>query len=179
MELKINKAKLVHKPPHLPCVWFQVPLNEDLNDFYKLEDKELDGYVLTVKKPKEKSLTANAYMWVLCDKIAKKTRVTKEDVYRKAVREVGEFMDISVQAGDEKAFEEAWCKNGLGWFCEEMMVRRVTTVYRCHSGSSSYNGEQLQRLIDYILDECAELKIDTMTPLEIERLLQLWQQKPT
>ena len=179
IEIKPKQLKIVHKPPYLPCIYFQVPLNDDLNDFKQLEDKELDGYVLTLKKHKNKSLNANAYMWVLCDKIAKKLNIAKEDVYRKAVREVGEFMDVLVEAGKEESFEKAWCKNGLGWFCETMMVRREHTVYRCYSGSSEYDGEQLQRLIDYIVDECTDLKIETMTPLEIERLMQLWGQKVT
>lgn len=177
MEIKVNRLKVVDRPPHLPCIYFQMEREGFLNDFLKLEDKSLDGYVLTLKKPKKKSLNANAYMWVLCDKIAKKLNITKEDVYRKAVREVGEFMDLSVQAGNEEKFEKAWSKNGLGWFCESISVRREFTVYRCYSGSSEYDAEKLRRLIDYIVDEAKELKIPTETPLEIERLIQLWGEK--
>lgn len=179
MEIRPKQLKIVHKPPYLPCIYFQVPLNDDINDFKQLEDKELDGYVLTLKKPKNKSLNANAYMWVLCDKIAKKLNIAKEDVYRKAVREVGEFMDIMIEAGKENEFEKAWSKNGLGWFCETMMVRREHTVYRCYSGSSEYDAEQLRRLVDYVVEEAKELKIPVETPLEIERLINLWQQKAT
>ena len=42
-----------------------------------------------IKEHKEKrSLDANAYCWILCKKIADKLHITKEEVYRKNIKEM-------------------------------------------------------------------------------------------
>lgn len=58
---------------------------------YALRDLPDDSKPLEVeirRKRKKRSLSANAYCWVLCQKIAERIRfLTKEDVYRHAHRE--------------------------------------------------------------------------------------------
>lgn len=179
IEIKPKQLKIVHKPPYLPCVYFQVPLNADLNDVKALEGKELDGYVLTLKKKKNKSLTANAYMWQLAKKIAIKVGITEDDVYRKAVREVGAYIEMVVRSEETETASKLWEKNGIGWFAEPYHHGQGTTVLRFYQGSSVYDGEQMRRLIDYIVDEAKEQGIDTMTTTEKERLIQLWGEKVT
>ena len=179
IELNPIQVKTVHKPPYLPCVYFQVPLKADLNEVKALEGKELDGYVLTLKKKKNKSLTANAYMWQLAKKIAKKVGVTEDDVYRKAVREVGAYIDMVVRTDEAETAAKLWEKNGIGWFAEPYHHRQGTTVLRFYQGSSVYDGEQMRQLIDYIVYEAEDLGIDTMSSTEKERLIQLWGEKVT
>lgn len=176
MEINVQKLKVVHKPPSPPCIWFQTAQNDVLNDFYKLEDKSLDGYVLTLKKPRKKSLTANSYMWQLADKIAKKIGVTKNDVYMKAVKEVGAYVEMAVRDEDIDEAAKLWETNGIGWFVEPYHKGTGMTLLRFYQGSSVYDGEQMRRLIDYIVDEAKNLHIETMTTAEIERLKQLWQE---
>lgn len=179
IELKPIRLKIVHKPQYLPCVYFQVPLNANLNEVKALEDKELDGYVLTLKKPKNKSLTANAYMWQLCEKIAKKTETTKEDIYRQSIREVGAFTDGVFRSSDVDGVCENWSKNGIGWFAEPNGVFGESIAVRLYQGSSTYDEEQMRRLIDHVVDEAKEQGIDTMSSTEKERLIQLWGEKVT
>lgn len=179
IEIKPKQLKIVHKPPYPPCVYFQVPLNADLNDVKALEGKELNGYVLTLKKKKNKSLTANAYMWQLAKKIAIKVGITEDDVYRKAVREVGAYIEMVVRSEEAETASKLWEKNGIGWFAEPYHHGQGTTVLRFYQGSSVYDGEQMRRLIDYIVDEAKEQGIDTMTTTEKERLIQLWGEKVT
>lgn len=174
MEAKVKKLKIVHKPPSLPCIWFQVPLSEVLNDFSALEGKTLDGYTLELKKRRNKSLTANAYMWQLCEKIAKKTGITKDDVYREAIRHVGVFIDIDLKKEDAKDMIRMWGDKGIGWFAEIHGESNRYVGVRFYQGSKDYTGEQMRRLIDYVVSEAQDLKIETMTPNEIERLKQLW-----
>lgn len=50
-----------------------------------------------------------------------------------------------------------------------------TEVY-LYIGSSKYNTKEMARLIDYVVEECKPLGIDTMTPDEIERLKAAWTQ---
>lgn len=174
MEIRVSKLKVVWKPPSPPCIWFQVPLSEALNDFSALEGKTLDGWVLSLVRRRKKSLTANAYMWQLCDKIAKKIKATKEDVYRKAIREVGAFTDGIFSRADVESIQANWSNNGIGWFAESHGTFGDMVTVRLYQGSHIYDGDQMRRLIDYIVDEAKDLGIETMTPDEIERLKQLW-----
>lgn len=178
MEININKCKVIWKPPSLPIICFEVPKNNDLNDFKRLENKSLDGYVLTVKK-KRRSLNANAYMWVLCGKIADKIKVTKEDVYKHAVREVGKWVDMVVKPDKSDEAVKCWEINGIGWFAEPLLKGVHSVSLRFYKGSSVYNGEEMNRLIDYVVDEAQNLDIDTISPNEIERLKQLWETTDT
>lgn len=174
IEFKINKLAVRWAPPSLPVLWLQVKVTDAINDIKKLEGADLKDYVLILKKHKRKSLTANAYMWQLCEKIAVKVNITKEDVYRKAVREVGTFYETTIPTGQAKSFIEAWSANGIGWFGEKFHSTENITILRLYQGSSVYNGEQMKRLIDYVVDEAQNLGIEIMTPNELERLKQLW-----
>lgn len=143
-------------------------------DLGLIEGKDFSGYTLTLKKKKEKSVNINSYMWQLCDKIGKRTRTTKFDVYRKAVREVGVYIDTLIPAGREEEFKKMWSHNGEGWFAEESGKWKGQTVFKAYSGSSVYDMEQMRRLVDYIVDEATDLGIETRTPLELEHMKSLW-----
>ena len=48
-------------------------------------------YVVEVKQyRKKRSLDANAYCWVLIDKLAEKLNVSKTEVYRREIKEIGD-----------------------------------------------------------------------------------------
>lgn len=66
-----------------------------------------------------RSLSANAYCWVLCEKIAIETStsnvcITKEDVYREAIRRVGVFQIVRVATAAVAYTCEHWQRSGLG-----------------------------------------------------------------
>lgn len=147
--------------------------------------QEVDRFFAkNIKKPvsvdfkvirEKRSLNANNYFWRLAEEIAKVIRSTKEEVYRKAIREVGVFHDGAFLIEDLEAIKRAWESNGVGWFTEDFDsklegCRRV----RFYHGSSLYNTAEMSRLIDYIVEEAKELDIETMTPEEIERMKQQW-----
>lgn len=152
-------------------------LFEEINNFQDYAD-----YTLTLEKTKRpRSLDANSYMWALCDKIAQAVRnTTKEEVYRRAIREVGVFSDVAVQ---EEAYEElvkTWNKNGIGYFSEvfdSMLtdkdgnpMKRV----RLYHGSHNYNQKQLSRVIDWVVDECKRLDIQVLTERKIKEMEASW-----
>lgn len=134
-------------------------------------------YDCEIKKHREKrSLDANAYMWVLVDKLAKATRIPKTEIYRKAIKEIGGVSDtvcVSAKAADRLA--SGWEWNGLGWFSERSESKlkgcvNVTLYY----GSSVYDVEQMSRLIDYMVEDCKALGIETMTPDKLEAIKEAW-----
>jgi hypothetical protein len=127
------------------------------------------------KKTKRRSLDSNAYCWNLCQKIAEVIRSTKEEVYKKAIREVGQFETLAVQENAAEQFIKVWNSRGLGWHAEEMDskiagCKKIIAYY----GSSCYDTKAMSVLIDYIVEEAKELDIETMTPQELALLKQEW-----
>lgn len=127
---------------------------------------------------KKRSLNANSYCWELCTKISEKIPVhSKEDVYRNAIRKLGIYKDFSgLSEGDAKTLRTAWEKLGTGWVTEQVdyMPDGETVVVRCYYGSSTYNTKQMSRLIDFLVEECKELGIETMSPQELKSLMEAW-----
>lgn len=142
-----------------------------------------DKYDIQIKRKRpRRSKDANAYMWVLADKIANITLATKEEIYRKAIREVGVFQDVAVQREAVGSLVRTWSENGIGWFADVFDSKLEDSVgtpmkrVRLYKGSHTYNSKEMARLIDYIVDECHNLGIVTDTPEEIERMKMLWRE---
>lgn len=125
---------------------------------------------------KQRSLDANAYLWVLCQKIAEALHTTKELVYQKAVREVGQFEILPIREDAVETWVERWGSKGLGWFAEVLDdsklhgYKKVISYY----GSSVYDTHEMSVLIDEIVSQCQELGIETLPPDELESLKALW-----
>lgn len=143
------------------------------------DDKEYELSVDTVKK--KRSLNANAYMWEICGKIAeemsKESPVSKDDVYRNAIRSVGIYKDFHNQLpGDAKTLIAAWQKIGTGWLAEQLDFEQdgEHVVIRAYYGSSQYNSRQMSRLIDFIVQDAKALGIETMTPEQLALIKDEW-----
>ena len=122
-----------------------------------------------------RSLDANAYCWVLCQKLSEKLNCTKEDVYKEAIRKAGQFDFIAVTDKATEQFIKAWQSKGLGWYAEALEskidgCKKVMVYY----GSSVYDSKEMSHLIDYIVSECKEQGIETLPPWEVERLKKEW-----
>ena len=126
---------------------------------------------------KKRSLDANAYFWVLCDKLAEATGVPKEDIYRNAIRDIGGVSD-TVCVTDKAATKlmQTWSGRGLGWFCESFPSKLPGCInVTLYSGSSTFDTRQMSRLIDNIVQDCAAVGIETATPDEIALMKARWQ----
>lgn len=138
-------------------------------------------YEVTFKPKKaNRSLDANAYLWVLCGKIAshKDILISKTDVYRKAIQDYGVSTVMPVK---DDLLEDI-----LRWHKSE---DRIGNDYRVLGkskfdgytnvcffyGSSQYDTKSMAILIDGVVADAKELGIETMTPDEIERIKQEWQ----
>jgi hypothetical protein len=159
-----------------PIVSFE--LNErqpalDMVDELKSHEK------LTVKVGKfkqKRSLDANAYCWTLIGKIAEKTKVPKEEVYREAIRGIGGNYDIvCIKEEAADSLRSAWAKNGIGWQSETMLSKLDgCTNVLLYYGSSTYDTEQMSRLIENIIQDCKSLGIETKSQAEIDSLISNW-----
>lgn len=126
---------------------------------------------------KKRSNDANAYMWQLADKIAAAVGITKEEVYRSHIKDVGKFADVEIENRAVKEFIQLWNERGIGWFAEVIDERsEVKKVVRAYYGSSVYDSAEMARLIDNMVQEAKSLSqhgvyIETMTQDELKRLL--------
>lgn len=160
-------------------VMLVVPAPHD-NDLSKIDsDKE---YVVEIKKKsKSRSLNANAYCWVLCQKIAKllshHVYTSKEDVYRKAIKDCGHFTYIPTKAEAVERFIQIWQAHGIGWIAEDIGECKTLDGYHnimCYHGSSVYTVQEMQRLLDCLVDECNQLGIHLEPSEYIQSLIEEW-----
>ena len=130
-----------------------------------------------VKAKQRRSLDANAYAWVLIDKIAKAVNLTRVEVYRNAVRSIGGVSEIvCVTAGAVKRLCTTWEKNGIGWQTETMPSKIEGCVnVVLYYGSSAYDVQQMSVLIDQLVQDAKALGIETMSPYKLEGLLNEWE----
>ena len=141
------------------------------------ELKDCEKVAIKIGKIKKKrSLDANAYMWVLISKIAEKTKIAKNEIYRSAIKEIGGNSDtVCIQNHAVKSLCEGWQRNGVGWVTETMpsKLEGCTNVI-LYYGSSTYDSEQMNRLVNILTQECEQLNIDIKSPEEIASLLDSW-----
>lgn len=84
-----------------------------------LEEIKEDKLSIEIKKyRKKRSLDSNAYMWTIAEKIAQKLGITKIEVYRDAIKEVGQCEVLPIKNDAVETFINAWKHNGQGWLCE-------------------------------------------------------------
>lgn len=141
------------------------------------ELREEDLLTLKIGKFKKKrSLDANAYCWVLMGKIAEKTNIPKDEVYRNAIRGIGGNYDVvCIQDKAVDSLCSAWARNGVGWQTDTMPSKLDgCTNVMLYYGSSTYDTEQMSRLIDNIVQDCKALGIETKSGAEIDSLLGSW-----
>ena len=146
-------------------------------DFDSLMDKEVKVEIKRFNR--KRSLDANAYAWVLIDKIAQKTGIRKSEVYRNTIREIGGVSTtVCVLDKAVERLKSSWQAHGLGWQAEEQDsklegCKNVTLYY----GSSVYDSEQMSALISILVQDAESLGIPTITPKEEERLISQWGKK--
>lgn len=154
-----------------PLITFMV---NEYRDCMKVA-QELNGKPVSIKVTKQKkkrSLDSNAYFWILVDKLSQKLNIPKEDVYRNAIRNIGGVSEtVCVRNDAVEKLCAGWSKNGLGWSTDTMpsKIEGCTNVV-LYYGSSTYNQEQMTRLIDNIVQDCKAVGIETLSPLELARL---------
>lgn len=137
---------------------------------------EVDVDVIVKKHREKRSLDANAYAWLLIDKLAEATGAPKSDVYRCEVKDVGGNTEIvCVREPAVQKLCDSWQKNGIGWQTDVIDskidgCKNVVLYY----GSSTFDTKQMSRLIDNIVQDCKVLGIETLTPQQLDALKEEW-----
>lgn len=153
------------------------PLTEDLNNI------RIDGdYSIEIKRHSEKrSLNANSYCWLLCQRIAEKLSadgqyISKEEVYRGAIQDSQGFTPICVQQKLAASVCRDWRHNGIGWIAIDTGVSKVKgcTVLHLYAGSSVYDTHDMSRLIDCLVDEASQIGANVEDREWVQALIDDW-----
>ena len=106
MKLTFSDSRIVNDNG----VWLCLKVNEPAPARAFVMERKPRLYDCEVKEHREKrSLDANAYCWVLIDKLAKATRIPKTEIYRKAIKEIGGVSDVvCVQRKAAERLEKGW-----------------------------------------------------------------------
>ena len=159
-----------------PTISFEV---NEKNDFKLMVDELREREKLTIEvKPfrARRSLDANAYCWVLIDRLAEKLCESKEAIYRQYITHIGGNSEIvCVKNHAVERLCSGWRRNGLGWQTEtfDSKISGCTNVI-LYYGSSVYDSAQMSRLLDLIIQDCKALDIPTETPDQIAELKARW-----
>lgn len=126
-------------------------------------------------KRRKRSLDANAYLWVLCDQIAKAIRSTKEEVYRAAIKRVGVVDVIPMREDAAAEWCRRWRSRGIGWVVETADAGLDGWVeVLAYWGSSTYSASEMSRLLDDVIEEAKGLGIETATPEQLALMREEW-----
>ena len=126
--------------------------------------KEFDVSEHTTKR--RRSLTQNAYYWVMLNRLAAKLRIPDSEVHRNMLREYGVCEVFSVRDDVPiSGYFRYYDVIGHGY----VNGRRFKHV-KVYKGSSQMDSAEFTRLIDGMREECGLQGIDVMTPQEIARM---------
>lgn len=120
-----------------------------------------------VREYKQKrSLTANAYFWVLVNEIANVTKQSKDEIHLQMLKEYGQNEVFSIRSDiDVSRYLKYYEEIGKG-----KVNGKEFTHYRVFKGSSEMDSREMAILIDGVVQEAEQLGIPTLTPAEIARL---------
>ena len=129
----------------------------------------------------KRSKSANDFCWALCTDIGKALTppLPKEEVYRKAIRDVGEYEPLPIREDAVETFQRRWASHGTGWFAEVVdnsKLKGYKLVF-AYYGSSTYDTAAMSRLIDYLVQDARNMGLQLPASKEQEEMLKSWQAK--
>ena len=128
------------------------------------DDKE---HLYEIKEKKQKrSLTANAYYWVLLHQLASKMRLSNDSCHFLMLQRYGVYEVVSIQSGINLS--------GYFKYYEEIGKGTVNgkefSHYKIYKRSSQMDSKEFSDLLNGLVSECEEQGIVTLTSAEIANL---------
>ncbi len=151
-------------------------INENLTQemVEEIQDCKLS---ITLKKWRAKrSLDANAYLWVLCTKLAEKHNTSKEEIYEEMLQhygclyqdEEGNYIVITLKSDVDTAKLDGHWKyyksSNDGRFKSYLMIK----------GTSEYNTYEMAKFLDMVVQDAKADGIETLPPDELKRMKEMW-----
>lgn len=167
-------------PERKAVITFEVAASPGDCEKYMGKDLSID-----FKQYKEhRSLSANAYFYVLVGKIAEKTGRTITYIHNMLISDYGQYemqeiggkmqVMVVILSDDIDAMELSTLHLQTTTAVRELDNGNLYRVYRVMRGSHTYNTAEMSRLIDGTVQEARELGIETLTPDAIARMEADW-----
>lgn len=118
-----------------------------------------------------RSTQSNKYMWSLINQLADRQGKEQMTVYKELIRKYGKFIWVLVQDKDVDEYLLEWAAHGNGWYAERFKEKPNGIACRVFKGTSMYQADEMQKLIENIQGECKQYGIETMTPAELAELI--------
>ena len=145
-------------------------------DFDALKDNPVS---IEIKKASSKrSLNANSFCWALCHMIGQSMTppLSDKEIYRSAIKAVGVWWEKAVNKFKVDEYRRQWESGGDGWLFE-VIDDYSPSEKMCHLyfGSSTYTVEAMQRLLDWLKDQCDQMGLAIpLSKEEEKRLMERW-----
>jgi len=176
MKIKVNNIRKVYTENNETEIIITTKENINIDDLKLIiaNKKELSVEIKAYRK--KRSLDSNAYCWILCQKIAEVIHSTKELVYKKVIKDVGQFELMPIKNEAVERWQKVWESKGMGWFSEVLEDSKLEGYKKIVSyyGSSCYDVREMCVLINEIVAQCKELGIETISKNELERMKSAW-----
>lgn len=147
-------------------------------------DKDAVWDIEPHKERKGRSLNANSYFHVLVQKLAQAQNppISLAKCKNMMVAAYGqpEYIDgqqaiIKSNVPQEKMQEIEYLHTALVKISEENGTECY--FYRIYRGTHTYNNIEMQKLIEGVVQECKDAGIETATPAEVQKMIEVWGQK--
>lgn len=158
-----------------PMITFIV--NENLDGIEFLDGKDLKIKVIKATKPR--SLDANAYFHVLCDKLRLKLGLSMAHMKNILITSYGQIEYI------EEGQPLIYKTNAPLEYIQELEAAHMKFLYqgddgaywyKVYRGSHTYNTHEMHQLLEGTIREAQDQGIETKTPDELLRMEMLWKQ---
>ena len=147
-------------------------------------DKDAVWDIEPHKERKGRSLNANSYFHVLVQKLAQaqnppislaKCKNMMIAAYGQPEHIDGQQAIIKSNVPQEKMQEIEYLHTALVKISEENGTECY--FYRIYRGTHTYNNVEMQKLIEGVVQECKDAGIETATPAEVQKMIEVWGQK--
>ena len=139
-------------------------------------DKDAVWDIEPHKERKGRSLNANSYFHVLVQKLAQAQQppvsLAKCKKYGQPEYIDGQQAIIKSNVPQEKMQEIEYLHTALVKISEENGTECY--FYRIYRGTHTYNNIEMQKLIEGVVQECKDAGIETATPAEIAKMIDVW-----
>ncbi|HKM01135.1 MAG TPA: hypothetical protein VJ083_03675 [Sedimentibacter sp.] len=143
-----------------------------------LDHKSDELLNIEVKKyRKGRSLNANSYFHLLCDKIAKERNITStasKNILLGFYGTIDEEVNAILMLDNIEYLEMDNLHLKPTSRTEAFESGKLYRVYHVIKPTHLYDTKEMASLIDGTINDCKELGIDTLTPTEIERMKGAW-----
>lgn len=145
--------------------------SDDTDEIFKWLEEFVPGEYDIVKHKNKRSTRANAYLWHLCEEIARATGQTKLSVYQAEIKEVGVYDQLVMSVDAFGEFSSAVSGLGLGYFCEIVDAEPDgMLLINYYKGSSLYDSAQFSRLLDNTIQDAKAVGVEVLSERELSLL---------